>query len=566
MANKLIDQLTADPDFLELSEEDQDAMYEELSGRQQTQAVSSSGIFDSGAAERNRQQIEARKSPVEQYGPTLARRSLEAVRDPLGAIRKRTAPITGTLEMAKDAFPAIGAAGQTAEAIAAEAGLGLQQESSLAPIGNRIVRALRGESAAQIGDIPRASGIKYLSSEPAATAIGLAATTLPFNKPIGQGVKVAKESASAGYKTLRTLLTGGRNIKADELVTLSEEAVAKLPELERSTYRQLKNLEVSKQLESQGAALRKQFGEVMQAIKQEKAQLGKSAPSVAAKRLEQLNEPFRKLQHDQSTLHTEMLDKAFDSTPSYDVPLNREELNKAVADKFLTPGADEDPILYRRMMDILDNELFVNRDEISARAVHNAAKNLTPGRAALNKSRAFTPDEVVGSKLRDVLMERLRAHDVDLGSANKTWADWVPVRDLGLKLQTPSGPGQLIRIVKGKDPVRAKHLESLEVLLGEKLDKETKGVFDQLDTLKQQEIIEQAKLAERNRLLSQRYDLAKKSAAESKLNIEQMARHRDLIRKLVFYAASGAAAGLGLRGALQLGRATEAGGTLLTGE
>lgn len=565
MAGDLIDQLTSDPDFLSLSDQEQDAMYEELSGRQQK--YSNTQAFDAGAATRNREVIEARKSPVEQYGLGMARRIGEAVKDPLGAIAKRTGPL-GTVELLRDGVPAIGAATQTLESILAEAGLGAQQGGTVQTpqgAGANMIRALRGESAAQIGDIPRASGLPVISSEPVAAGIGLAATSLPFNRQIGQAANTAKQGGSA----LLRMVTGRKPLTADQLIKLAPEEVAKLPALERQTYLRLKNLNVSQDLAAKSHALKTEYMRTAQLLKQEQATLGKSAPSVAAKRLEQLGGSFKDLSKEQSDLYDEGIDAAFDAAPAYDVPAAREELNKAVAAKYLEPGGpNEDPTEYRRMMDLLNQEEFVNRNEISLRSLHNLSKRLSGniGKGARNKNRSWTPEEVTAQHLRDIVLDLMAKHGVDISAVNKDWANWVPVRDLGLKLQTPAGPGQLIRIVKGKDPVREKHFEQLEAMLGESLDKETRQVFDQLDSIKQKKVIEQSKLVEKQRLLSEQKGLEQKSAAAQKLQLGQMARHRDNIRKIVFAIAQGAgyAAGAGAVG-YPIMRAIQSGSDVMGG-
>ena len=279
-------------------------------------------------------------------------------------------------------------------------------------------------------------------------------------------------------------------------------------------------------------------------------------------------------------------------------------MNQAIAKKYLKqqlagepPIFLEDPEHYRALTNLISRQGLINQEEIGARQLLNTADEVYQqvGIGAKNKSRAYTPDEVAAQHLRDILLDLLEQRGIDVSGPKSDWAQWVPIRTLGLKLQTPSGPGQLIRIVTGKDPVRAKHLDRLEILLGEKLDTQTRKVWNQLNSLKQEAIVEQAKQVEFHRLMQQedafyrgqqlteKRTLAEKGIAEKqtlakqqdvtaramgesesarKLRVEQQARHREAITKIIYeglkIAALGAvgAAGYGiLRGIKSMGDA-----------
>jgi len=67
------------------------------------------------------------------------------------------------------------------ESIPANIGLGIQQRKGIVGTAKDVAAGLTGDRPAQIGDIPRASGIPVISSEPVSAAIGLGATAAPFS-------------------------------------------------------------------------------------------------------------------------------------------------------------------------------------------------------------------------------------------------------------------------------------------------------------------------------------------------------------------------------------------------
>lgn len=380
----------------------------------------------------------------------------------------------------------------------------------------------------------------------------------PAGRRAGQAIAASKPGQAVGQllrkprrsplEILQGIFRTKPSLSEAELVTMGEERLAKLPQLARQTARQLRTQQVSQVLASDRQALQIQYQHTLDTIRAEKIRLGRSAPSVAAKRLETLEEPFRKLQKKQNIAYSEGMNARLadaEQPSGQPIAFTREEINEAIANQYLKPQVAgesplvlEDPTEYRELLSLFSGEDFVNQQEISARSILNKIESLSQsiGRAAKEKLRPFTPSEVKAQHLRDLLIDLLDQQGIDISSVKNDWKTWVPLRNLGLKLQTPAGPRQLISIVRGQDPVRAKSLEHLEALLGENLDKETKAVFSQLDALNQQKVLKNATLSEQRRLLSERGGAERKSLTMQKYHVENQALHRARVRKAIFIA------------------------------
>ena len=74
------------------------------------------------------------------------------------------------------ALSAVGAPFEAAESVPANIGLGIQQRKPFGQVMKDVGQGVRGERPAQLGDIARASGIPFLSSEPVAATVGLGAS------------------------------------------------------------------------------------------------------------------------------------------------------------------------------------------------------------------------------------------------------------------------------------------------------------------------------------------------------------------------------------------------------
>ena len=431
------------------------------------------------------------------------------------------------------------------ESALANPALALQRGEPSAAIPDAM-KGLLGQRPAQFGDVFQEAGLPA----PIASALGLAL------------VPGGAEAEAAVAKTLWNLPGNIRRFFAktpmgtERLMTLSETQVAKLPPEERQTYLQLRNAADAQEISTKRAALQQQYQETLGKIRQDQQVLGKAAPGVASQRLKGLAEPFRALQSAQNRLYKSRINEALADIPENNALFTREDLHGAIANKYLTPGTmPDDPTEYRALLDLFDEAEIINANEISAQQVLKMSDDLSRGIGvgARNKSRAYVPNEVISSKLRDVLLDLLESRGANVREAKAEWAQWVPVRNLGLKFQTPSGPSTLMRIIQGRDPIRGEHLAQLESLLGESLQTEVKQVFTQLDGLTQQKVIEGTKQLEAKRLLGERIGFLKDSQIERKLRMDQMARHHDNVRKLIFYFAAGAAGAAGAKGVFGAG-------------
>jgi len=120
----------------------------------------------------------------------------------------------------------------------------------------------------------------------------------------------------------------------------------------------------------------------------------------------------------------------------------------------------ENPEVYQELTVLLNQHGIVNQQEVSARQLLNIAKaeSKQVGAAAKQGLRAYTPREVAHQHLHDIILDVLKSRGVDVSKTDAMWRAWVPVRNLGLKLQTEQGPSRLISIVRGRNPVAAEVL------------------------------------------------------------------------------------------------------------
>mgnify|MGYP001603304300 CR=1 FL=1 len=118
------------------------------------------------------------------------------------------------------AFSAVGAPFEAAESIPANIGLGIQQRTPLPQLFQNVARGVRGERPAQMGDIARASGLPGISSEPAASAIGLLTSVSPATT-FQAGRKVlgsASRGLTAPFRNIGRTGTFGARAKFTERV------------------------------------------------------------------------------------------------------------------------------------------------------------------------------------------------------------------------------------------------------------------------------------------------------------------------------------------------------------
>src|SRR3990167_3143490 len=165
MAADLIDQLTSDPDFLSLSETDQDAMYEELSGRQAKPLT-----LDDRIATRPSAMADLTANPL-------------TWKHPLGS-----------------ALRTISGAAELYQGVTASVALDLQAGKPQQVIPN-IMKVLTGQRPAQYGDVYQGAGVP----KPLA-AVGGLATDLALAPGGAQAMKelpgFAKAVATGGAKIL----------------------------------------------------------------------------------------------------------------------------------------------------------------------------------------------------------------------------------------------------------------------------------------------------------------------------------------------------------------------------
>mgnify|MGYP001603475691 CR=1 FL=1 len=128
---------------------------------------------------------------------------------------------------------AVAAPFEAAESTVANVGLGIQQRKPFQQIGRDVVSGIKGERPAQLGDIARASGIPFLSSEPVAAIAGLLPTlgTGLFTKT-GRKIAGRVSEEVAGHATgAASLATVGSRAKlAQRVGSIPEAAREKLSE------------------------------------------------------------------------------------------------------------------------------------------------------------------------------------------------------------------------------------------------------------------------------------------------------------------------------------------------
>ena len=126
---------------------------------------------------------------------------------------------------------AVAAPFEAAESTVANVGLGIQQRKPFQQIGRDVVSGIKGERPAQLGDIARASGIPFLSSEPVAAIAGLLPTlgTGLFTKT-GRKIagRVSEEVAGHATGAASLATVGSRKKLAERVGSIADEAREKL--------------------------------------------------------------------------------------------------------------------------------------------------------------------------------------------------------------------------------------------------------------------------------------------------------------------------------------------------
>ena len=388
-----------------------------------------------------------------------------------------------------------------------------------------------------------AETVANMATNPTEAIAGL----FPFSR-VGKAVGGAIAASKPGQfiqqvmtKSRRTplqILKGHATpISSQRLMTLSETELAKLPPAERTVYFQAQANEAMLARQQTAFQLKQRSQQAIQQLQDAKVQAERQLPSVAHASIQRAETKLNQTLLDQSTEYRRLYDAAFAKSVNVP-PFTPDEVLSSLYDEFI-----DDPIAYRRVESLLTNKPFFKDSieksvNLSARELATIADELseTVSRAARQKMRAYTPDEVLADKLRHSILNLLEKRGVPIRESKDFWREWVGQRDLALKLQTSSGPRTLIRITRGQDPVRAEHLQQLEALMDESVDTQTKQAFAQLDTLQRQQVLEKAKLAEKQYLLSQRTGVAKGSEIFKKLRVEQQARRNRTIRRAIYGA------------------------------
>ena len=184
----------------------------------------------------------------------------------------------------------------------------------------------------------------------------------------GQAVgKVLQTDVKDVGRGITSIFKGKPPVQMADLLKLSEAQVAKLPDLQRSSYLQAKRLEESQVLARQRQAVAKQYQVAVNDIKTQQTALGRSAPSVAAQRLEKLRAPFRQLMKDQGDVYTTGINDAIanaEAATGEPLAFTRNEINQEIANKYLRPTTagtpaipQEDVTQYRALADRLGRHL-----------------------------------------------------------------------------------------------------------------------------------------------------------------------------------------------------------------
>lgn len=427
--------------------------------------------------------------------------------------------------------------------------------------------AARGAGLQIASRFPQAPAFLTRAAEGAAGGIGF---DIPeaVNEPI-QGLKNAAIAAAANIVIPPAIkkVTGMFSKKPrtlGDIRILNEKEISKLPAEERQAHFASRNLEDSQLIAKERLLLRQRYQDVINKVKEDQRSLGKAAPVVAYERLKGLRVPFDRLRTAHNRSYANGINEALAAAPEGDVFFTKDEIVEAVANKYLRPQfpgsppiLQDDPTEYRQLLNLLDDHPIVNRNEISARDILSIADSEYNKLSPLAKGglKSPTPNQTQSVHLRDILLDLMEKKGIDVRPVKADWADWVPVRNIGFKLLSPSGPSQLIRIARGLDPVRGEHLEQLEALIGQSLRSEVKAIYTQLDDLGKQKVIEGAKQLEAQRLLQQKIGFMKESRIEQKLRIDQLAAHSERINKLIFEIARGAAATAGAGAIVGIGYA-----------
>lgn len=428
---------------------------------------------------------------------------------------------------------------------------GLRGSMAAGKMGRYIPAATRAVEGGMAGALASAGRPEQATGT---AALGAAADVLipPVIRGVTRGTGAAVRGLSRAKEEVAEAFSRPKGVSsADDLLKLPEDQAANLPSDLRSDYFKAGRQQTTQALAQERLTFQQQAQKAQQLINVRKTGTTQSLREAAARDLDTLSGSFRSLASKQSQAYRTGVDTVManaESASGSPITFTRDNVEQAIARKYLQPVRAgqpqipmEDPEAYRAMTEMLGQRKFTNLNEIPARELLQMADDLgqSIGKAAKEKSRAYTPQEVSAQHMRDILLDLLEQKGIDVSGPKSEWAQWVPVRNLGFKLQTPAGPGQVVRILKGQDPVREKSFRQLESLLGERLDRETKQVFGQLDYLKQREIIEQARKAEFDRVMQGKSQFASESAADRAVRVKQLADHRARVRKIVYATAAG---------------------------
>lgn len=489
---------------------------------------------------------EARIAQRESLLPTAQRTQagfLTSLLSPRRNVQRFINPLGAAQEVAQVGGAQLGAGQELLESLTASPFVSAKAQR---PIGRDLLSVLKGERVVERGDILRQHG----APEPVAALFGLA-TSPEVVIPGVMGARAGVRGLTSFVRKLRT----PTQITDAQLLAMPEEALVRLPSELRSRYFSLQDDIITASTSREGAEFKRLATKASQFRQAREATAESRVLPSARQDIKRLETLYPKVREEQTAKYTTMMREAIAKNPN--VMLTPQELKLQLAEKFL----EHEPITYRALVNTLDDSLarapFGKQESLSPLELVDRIDDLgsTVSRATRGKLRAPTREEFITDKLRYALMDTLEAKGVNVKLPKKFWAtEWVPQRDVALQLQRPSGPGLLKRITAGKEVVRQEHFEQLEALAGERLDRGTRQAFDQLSYLNQQKVLAQTKQLERQRLTEETSRFAKGSLAERKSLVDQRARHRESVRKLVYQLAlyGSGAVGIGatfLRGA-----------------
>lgn len=440
----------------------------------------------------------------------------------------------------------LGAAQEQFESVIASPILDLIRKRPRDIPGN-VLKGITGERPVERGDIAREFG----APEPVAALFGLATgpeTLLPSMAGIragGRGVQVAGQS-------IRQFFRGKPGLTADQLVQLSEQELAKQPSLERVAAFEQRASQLKTQTQQSTAHLARLAEKTQQLLATRTKTTQKGLPRVAAQDLKRLETIYPTVRDRNSVEYRRLIDNALDAKPS--LRFTKEQITEGITEELL----DTDPVLYRAVMEEVDKAPALQRNfdlgvNVAPRDLLETADDLASkvSRAVREKSRAPTSEEFVADHLKGILHRMLERNGIDVTPAKRHWAGWVPVRNMALQLQRPQGPGKLLSIMRGKNPIGEQRFNQLQALAGVRLDRTTRAAFNQLDYLGQRHALEQIKRLERQRVLQETTHLASQSWKAKQLRVEQQARHvekiRNIIGSTIKLATGGAAFEIGRR-------------------